>query len=101
MTQVSSPGTAMAPRNQLAVSVVSSRHRSVGPNSARWLAPASRLSGIDGDPHVGELVTVEGYVAAVADQGKHRGVAEHDVGLKVRHATCRRGGNDGAEQVAS
>ena len=59
MTQVSSPGTAMAPRNQLAVSVLSSRHRRAGPKGARSLSPASRLSGIDGDPHVGELITVE------------------------------------------
>jgi hypothetical protein len=65
------------------------------------LSSASRLSGIDGDPHVGELITVESYVATVADQGKHPGVAEHDVGLQVRHATCRRGGNNGAEQIAS
>jgi hypothetical protein len=42
------------------------------------------LSGTDGDPRIGELITVESYVAAVADQGKHPGVAEHDVGLQIR-----------------
>ena len=65
------------------------------------MSPAGRLSGIDCDPDVRKLITVESYVAAVADQGKHPGVAEHDVGLQVRHATCRRGGDNGAEKVAS
>src|SRR5208283_415436 len=85
----------------LVVSVLSSRHRRAGRKSARSLSSASRLSGIDCDPHVRELITVESYVATVADQGKHPGVVEHDVGLQVGHATCRRGGNNGAEQVAS
>ena len=65
------------------------------------LPSASRLSGTDRDPRVRELIAVESYVAAVADQGKHLGVVEHDVGLQVGHTTCRRGGNKGDEQVAS
>ena len=65
--------------------------RRAGRKSARSLSPAGRLSGTDCDPDVRELITVESYVATVADQGKHQGVAEHDVGLQVSPRCRSRG----------